>query len=55
MITIEENNIKALIGAMKGIAPANYESMARIVACVDYLSSLLDGAEKKAEEVTEDG
>ena len=49
MITIDEKNLKSLIATMKGIAPANYEAMDRIVACVNYLESLLANAEKQEE------
>ena len=56
MVTIEEKNIKGLIVALKGIHPADYNSMDRLVACVSYLESMLEIAEKqKAEEVTDDG
>ena len=49
MITIDENNLKGLIATMKGIAPANYEAMDRIVACVSYLEGLLEKAKKQEE------
>lgn len=56
MAKINKDNIKCLIATMKGIAPANYESMERLVASVDYLKTLLEEPdEEKAEEVMEDG
>ena len=53
MVKIEEKNIQGLIATLKGIAPANYESMDRIVACVQYLEAVLNAPEPK--EGTEDG
>lgn len=52
MITIDIENIKKLIVTMKGIAPANYEAMDRIVSCVQYLEALLDEAMKPKEGET---
>ena len=51
-----KENIVALIKTMKGIAPANYESMDRLVSCVQYLEAVLSEFDKKLEEeVTDDG
>ena len=51
-----KENIVALIKTMKGIAPANYESMDRLVSCVQYLEAVLSECDKKLEEeVTDDG
>ena len=56
MVTIEKKNIKGLITTIKGIIPANYDSMDKIVFCVQYLEAVLKNAEeKKPEEVTDDG
>ena len=41
MVKIEEKNVKALISFMKGIIPANYDSMDRLVKCVDFLQDAL--------------
>lgn len=41
MVKIEKKNIKALISFLKGVVPANYESMDRLVKCVDYLQDVL--------------
>ena len=41
MVKIEEKNVKALISFMKGIIPANYDSMDRLVKCVDFLQDTL--------------
>lgn len=51
MITIDKQNIKGLIDTLKGIAPANYPSMDRLVACVQYLEALLE----KPDEEVKDG
>jgi len=53
MVEIEEKNIKGLISTLKGIIPANYDSMDRLVACVQYLDALL--TENKNKGVTDDG
>lgn len=56
MATIENGNLKSVISTLKGIAPANYPSMDRLVSCVQFLEAVLDEAEqKKKEEVTGDG
>lgn len=52
MIKIDKNNLQSLINTMKGIAPANYPSMDRLVSCVQYLEALLQQPE---EEVKENG
>lgn len=52
---MDKENLKALIRTLKGIAPANYESMDRLVACVNYLESLLEAPDPKPEEGTNDG
>ena len=54
MVTISKDNMKSLIATLKGIQPANYPSMDRLVASVQYLEALLEQPEKK-EEVTDDG
>lgn len=41
MVKIEEKNVKALISFLKGIIPANYDSMDRLVKCVDFLQDTL--------------
>ena len=53
MITIDKENLKTLINTLKGVAPANYPSMDRLVASVNYLEALLATPEPKEE--TEDG
>ena len=53
MVEIDEKNIKGLISALKGIIPANYDGMDRLVACVQYLDALL--IENKKKEVSDDG
>ena len=50
-----KENIIVLIKTLKGVIPANYESMDRLVTCVQYLESLLAEAEKKPEEGVNDG
>ena len=50
---MDKENLKILIRTMKGIIPANYESMARLVSCVSYLEDLLNRPEKPAEEKSE--
>lgn len=55
MVTIEEKNIKGLIDTLKGVMPANYEAMDRIVACVQYLECVLAEANKKQKEDAADG
>ena len=49
MITIDIANMKKIIATMKGIAPANYEAMDRIVSCVQYFEALVMEAEKPKE------
>ena len=53
MIQISKDNIKGLINTLKGVMPANYESMDRLVACVSYLQAVLETPETK--EGDEDG
>lgn len=55
MITIDKGNIKALIGTLKGIAPANYPSMDRLVSCVQYLEALLEASDEEKKGEVEDG
>ena len=56
MISIEKKNIEMLAATLKGIVPANYPSMDRLVSCVQYLEGLLQAAEEKpSEEVVKDG
>lgn len=52
-VKIEKKNIKGLIATLKGVMPANYESMDRLVACVSYLQDVLEPP--KVEEVKTDG
>ena len=49
MVEISKENIKGVITTLKGVAPANYESMDRIVSCVQFLEAVLAKAEKKEE------
>ena len=66
MITLDKNNAESVIKALKCVAPANYDSMARIVNVVQYFEALLEYEEEKqkqehkpeekpTEEVIEDG
>ena len=52
-ITVTADNIKSVIVTLKGIAPANYDSMDRLVAVVNYLQALLVQSEEEKE--VEDG
>ena len=52
-ITIDVENLKGIIIALKGILPANYDGMDRLVAVVNYLESML--ATEKPQEVVDDG
>lgn len=51
-ILIEKKNIEMLVVTLKGVIPANFESMERLVASVQYLESVL--AEKKDSENVEE-
>lgn len=55
MIQIDKKNIKGLVNTLKGVMPANYESMDRLVASVSYLEALLEKAEEEKEEGVSDG
>ena len=55
MAEIDTQNIKGLIGTLKGVAPANYESMARLVSCVEFLEATLEQPKPKEEEGVKDG
>ena len=50
MVKISKDNIKGLINTLKGVMPANYESMDRLVASVSYLQAVLDAPEPKEGE-----
>lgn len=52
MVKIEEKNVKALISFIKGVVPANYESMERLVRCVDFLQGVLESAPPPEPEQT---
>ena len=55
MVNIDKKNIKGLIMTLKGVAPANYDSMDRLVSCVQFLEAVLESSEEKeSEEVKED-
>lgn len=55
VIKINKGNIESLISTIKGIAPANYASMERLVTCVQFLEAVLENSEEeKTEEVKED-
>ena len=47
---MNKKDIQILISTMKSIIPANYESMAKLVACVSYLEELLTRPEEPAEK-----
>lgn len=49
---MNKENLDALIKTLKGVMPANFESMERLVACVQYLESVL--AEMKDSENVEE-
>lgn len=49
---MNKENLEALIKTLKGVMPANFESMERLVASVQYLESVL--AEKKDSENVEE-
>ena len=51
---MDKANLEVLIKTMKGIAPANYDSMARLVSCVEYLSAILEKLESTEEESKEE-
>ena len=55
MITVSKGNIKSVINALKGVVPANYNSMDRIVSVVNYLQALLESEEELKEKGTDDG
>lgn len=50
MVQISKDNIKGLINTLKGVMPANYESMDRLVTSVSYLQAVLDAPEPKEGE-----
>lgn len=52
---LDKANIQMLIKTLKGVMPANYESMDRLVACVSFLEATLLASESKKEEGTTDG
>ena len=52
---MDKENLKALILTLKGIAPANYQSMERLVSSVMYLETLLEALDSKPKEEVKDG
>lgn len=53
---MNKENLVALIKTLKGVIPANYESMERLVSCVQYLETLLEAPDPAPkEEVVKDG
>lgn len=53
---INEENLKALIFTLKGVVPANYQSMERLVTSIQYLEGLLESLNQAPkEEVVKDG
>ena len=52
---MDKKNIAVLINTLKGIMQANYESMDRLVASVNYLQALLDAPDPEPKEEIEDG
>ena len=57
MIKIDKKIIKNVLDMLKGVAPANYDSMKRIVYSCDVLEAFLSQPEEEenAEEVTDHG
>ena len=54
-ILIEKKNIEMLVVTLKGILPANYQGMDRLVSCVQYLEALLEAPDSKPKEEVKDG
>lgn len=52
---MNKENLVALIKTLKGVIPANYESMERLVSSVQYLESVLIEMEKDQKEEATDG
>ena len=44
-----------LVVTLKGILPANYQGMDRLVSCVQYLEALLEAPDSKPKEEVKDG
>ena len=44
---MNKENLDALIKTLKGVIPANFDSMERLVSCVQYLESVLAGMKER--------
>lgn len=56
MIKIDKKIIKNVLDMLKGVAPANYDSMKRIVYSCDVLEAFMEQDEdEEPEEVKDDG
>ena len=49
MIEIDIESMKKVIVTMKGIAPANYDAMERLVMCIQYFEEMVAQAQKPKE------
>lgn len=55
MVKIDKKNIQGLVNTLKGIAPANYPSMDRLVTSVQFLEALLETPDDEPEVEVKDG